>query len=133
LINEDTLAQRLLALGICEQDLLERFVRAQGPGGQKVNKTSSAVYLKHLPSGLEVKVQLFRSQAENRLLARELLAAQLARQQEKARQAEQQRRSKIERQKRKRPRRLKEKILEEKHRQSQKRRLRGKVSREDND
>ena len=43
--------------GDLEADLVEKFVRASGPGGQKVNKTSSAVYLKHLPSGIEVKAQ----------------------------------------------------------------------------
>jgi protein subunit release factor B len=65
-------------LGIREADLLEKFIRASGPGGQKVNKTSSAVYLKHIPSGMEVKVQTNRSQAMNRFLARRLLADRMA-------------------------------------------------------
>lgn len=63
--------------GIKESDLVERFVRASGPGGQKVNKTSSAVYIKHLPSGHEVKAQTHRSQSQNRMLARQLLAERL--------------------------------------------------------
>ncbi|RYE93075.1 MAG: peptide chain release factor-like protein, partial [Oxalobacteraceae bacterium] len=73
--------RELLALMASEQvreeDLLERFVRASGPGGQKVNKTASAVYLKHLPSGFEVKVQSHRSQVVNRFEARRLLVKRL--------------------------------------------------------
>ncbi len=68
--TETQLEARMNALGIKEADLVEKFVRASGPGGQKVNKTSSAVYLKHLPSGIEVKAQEHRSQAMNRFFAR---------------------------------------------------------------
>jgi protein subunit release factor B len=72
------LAEALARAGIREQDLEERFVRASGPGGQKVNKTSTAVCLRHVPSGLEVRVQTSRSQALNRFLARRLLAERVA-------------------------------------------------------
>src|SRR5512138_3938657 len=75
-VNPDkagALERRMADLGIREQDLIERFVRAGGPGGQNVNKTSTAVYLKHLPTGIEVKVQQERSQAMNRFLARRLI------------------------------------------------------------
>jgi protein subunit release factor B len=58
------------ALGVHERDLEERFVRSSGAGGQKVNKTSTCVYLKHLPTGLEVKCMKERSQSINRFLAR---------------------------------------------------------------
>jgi peptide chain release factor len=69
--------ERLQALGLRKEDVVEQFIRASGPGGQKVNKTSSAVYLKHLPSGIEVKAQKDRSQAINRFLAWRLLADRL--------------------------------------------------------
>ena len=68
--KEDALLNHMEALGILEKDLVEKFVRASGKGGQKVNKTSSCVYLKHLPTGIEVKVSREREQAVNRFLAR---------------------------------------------------------------
>jgi peptide chain release factor len=68
------LEERMVALGIREGDLEERFVRAQGRGGQKVNKTSSCVHLKHLPTGMEVKCQETRSREANRFFARRLLS-----------------------------------------------------------
>ena len=64
------LAERMEALGIREKDIEERFIRSSGKGGQKVNKTSSCVYLKHLPTGIEVKYMRERSQPLNRFLAR---------------------------------------------------------------
>jgi len=62
--------KRMADCGLCEKDLEEAFVRSGGPGGQKVNKTSSCVHLKHTPSGLAVKVQRSRSQGLNRYYAR---------------------------------------------------------------
>ncbi len=58
--------RRLVALGVRPTDVDERFVRGTGPGGQKINKTSSTVVLRHLPSGTEVRCQAERSQAANR-------------------------------------------------------------------
>jgi protein subunit release factor B len=58
------------ALGIKEEDIEERFIRSSGKGGQKVNKASTCVYLKHIPTGIEVKYMRERSQALNRFLAR---------------------------------------------------------------
>ena len=58
------------ALGIHEKDFVEKFVRSSGKGGQKVNKTSTCVYLKHIPTGIEVKCMKDRSQSINRFLAR---------------------------------------------------------------
>jgi peptide chain release factor len=75
--KQQELNERLQTLGIRKEDVVEQFIRASGPGGQKVNKTSSAVYLKHRPSGIEVKAQKDRSQAINRFLAWRLLADRL--------------------------------------------------------
>ncbi|MBJ6752764.1 peptide chain release factor family protein [Geomonas anaerohicana] len=67
------LKAKMEELGVAEKDLEERFVHASGRGGQHVNKSSSCVYLKHIPSGLEVKCMESRSQSLNRFLARRLL------------------------------------------------------------
>ena len=64
------LREKMEVLGIQENDLLEKFVRSSGKGGQKVNKTSTCVYLKHIPTGIEVKCMKDRSQSINRFLAR---------------------------------------------------------------
>lgn len=61
--------ERLDALGVLAADIVERFVRGTGPGGQKINKTSSTVCLKHTPTGVEVRCQRERSQAANRATA----------------------------------------------------------------
>jgi len=68
------LEDRMKELGIEERDIEEKFVHAQGKGGQKVNKSSSCVYLKHLPTGIEVKCQKARNQAMNRFFARRILS-----------------------------------------------------------
>ena len=107
-------------LGIRDADLVERFVRASGPGGQNVNKVSTAVYLKHLPSGIEVKMQEGRSQALNRFLARRLLVEKLQSRILGRASAEQQRIEKIRRQKRRRSRRAKARMLADKHHQADK-------------
>ncbi|MEX2580854.1 MAG: peptide chain release factor-like protein [Verrucomicrobiales bacterium] len=66
----DSLEQRMDQLKIREEDLEERFVLGSGSGGQKINKTASCVYLKHLPSGLEISCQESRSRERNREIAR---------------------------------------------------------------
>ena len=120
-INSDkwnALNARLLKLGIREQDLDERFVRAGGPGGQHVNKVSTCVVLRHRPSGLAVRCQEERSQGLNRFLARKRLAdkmeATLLGEAGRRRQESE----KIRRQKRTRSKRAKEKMLEAKHRRA---------------
>lgn len=72
------LRQRMEALGVREEDLEERFVRASGKGGQHVNKSSTCVQLLHRPSGIEVKCMEARSQSLNRFFARRLLLERLA-------------------------------------------------------
>ena len=67
------LEARMAALGLREQDLAEKYVRSSGPGGQKVNKTSSCVLLTHGPTGVQVKMQKERSQPLNRYYARKRL------------------------------------------------------------
>jgi protein subunit release factor B len=88
--KEKAIAERMERLGISESDLRETFIRSSGPGGQKVNKASSCVYLVHVPSGLFVKCQQSRSQALNRFLARRLLLDRIERIQEGKVQAERQ-------------------------------------------
>ena len=80
-VNEkknEWLRERMKALGIEERDLEEKFVKSAGKGGQKVNKTSSCVFLKHVPTGIEVKFMKDRSQSINRFLARRQLVEQIA-------------------------------------------------------
>lgn len=78
--KQDGLEARMAALGLREADLQEKFLHSSGPGGQNVNKTSSCVYLKHIPTGLEVKMQRERSQALNRYFARKRLCEWLEQQ-----------------------------------------------------
>jgi protein subunit release factor B len=71
------LLERMERLGVVEEDIEERFVRASGRGGQKLHKTSSCVWLTHKPTGLQVKCEQSRSQALNRFLARRRLVEKL--------------------------------------------------------
>lgn len=113
--------------GLHEENIIEKFIRASGPGGQFVNKTSSCVYLKHIPTGIEVKCQKERSQALNRYLARKILAEKVKEYSLRQIRKEKQEAEKIKRRTRPRPARLKNKILEGKHRLSQKKRMRFKI------
>lgn len=69
--------ERLTAVGARAADVEERFVRGAGPGGQKINKTSSTVWLRHRPTAIEVRCQRERSQSANRELAWRQLCAKL--------------------------------------------------------
>lgn len=129
--KEKALIQRMLALKVSESDIEESFIRSSGPGGQKVNKTSSCVQLLHIPTGLAVKCQRERSQSLNRYLARKLLLDKIECLQNGFIEAEKEKIEKIRRQKRKRSRRAKEKILSTKHHQTEKKNLRGKITKEE--
>ncbi len=129
--KEQALKERMEKLGIRDEDLVEKFVRSGGHGGQNVNKVATCVYLKHIPSGIEVKCQKERSQALNRFWARRVLADKLENQILGEQSAEQQRIEKIRRQKRKRSKRAKEKMLANKHAQSEKKQARSKISVDD--
>jgi protein subunit release factor B len=113
-------------LGIQESDIVERFVRSSGHGGQNVNKVATCVYLKHLPTGIEVKCQRERHQAVNRFFARRLLVQKIENMILGRASEEQQRIERIRRQKRRRSRRAQEKVLEMKHLQTRKKRERSK-------
>lgn len=125
--KEAALRERMRRFNIREDDLKENFVRSQGPGGQNVNKTSTCVYLKHLPSGIEVKCQQERSQVLNRYRARVILANKIENKILGRQSEERKRLEKIRRQKRKRSKRAKLKVLEAKRRQGEKKSLRQRV------
>lgn len=123
---EKILAQekRMLALGIREEDLVEKFITGSGSGGQKINKTSSCVYLKHEPSGQEVKCQRERSRELNRYLARKELCDRLDQIQNGAISKRQQEIEKIRRQKRQKSRKQKQRMVADKRKQSEKKQQR---------
>jgi protein subunit release factor B len=121
------LEKRMKKLGIREDDLREDFVRGSGPGGQKINKTSSTVVLRHLPSGVEVRCQRERSQVMNRHWARMELCDRLETQRRELRLAEQHEREKVRRQNRPKPRGVKQRMLNEKRSRGEVKRGRGRV------
>lgn len=109
-----------------EADLIEKFILGSGKGGQKLHKTASTVYLKHIPSGLEIKCQESRSREDNRYFARIRLCEKLHSLFSDEKTKEQQQIEKLKRQKKRRSRRTKQKILDDKSRQSELKALRRK-------
>jgi len=122
--KEEILRVKMDLLGIKETDLEEKFIRSSKKGGQKVNKTSSCVYLKHKPTGIEVKCQEERSQALNRFFARRILVNKIESLALGKKAQAQKEIEKIRRQKRKRSRRAKDKMLRYKKIRSEKKELR---------
>jgi peptide chain release factor len=122
-----TLAERMHRLGITTRDLEETFARSSGRGGQHVNKVSTAVTLRHRPSGFAVTVQDSRSQARNRQLALKRLLDALERRKEEAKQRKRAAVAQERRRNSPRPPRLKKKILESKRKRSLLKKLRAKT------
>ena len=115
-----TQEQRMLALGILDDELVEKFITGSGSGGQKINKTSSCVYLKHVPSGIEIKCQRERSRELNRYLARKELCDRIDEIKNGILSKRQQAIEKIRRQKRQKSRKQKQRMVADKRMQSQK-------------
>ncbi len=122
--KQEELTKRMLLLGIQESDLIEKFILGSGSGGQKINKTSSCVYLKHIPSGIEIKCQQERSRDLNRFLARRELCRRIEEKDQKILSEKEQAIDKIRRQKKRRTRRSQENVLEGKKEHSKTKNLR---------
>ncbi|MBQ63713.1 MAG: peptide chain release factor-like protein [Euryarchaeota archaeon] len=124
--KREALKRRMVSLGILEDDLIERFIRGTGHGGQKINKTSSCVYLQHQPSGIEIKCQAQRSREMNRFLARREICDRIEEIEQGRRSKRQQQIEKIRRQKRRRSRRQRQRDVVLKRQHGQKKELRRK-------
>lgn len=122
----EKLVERMDKLRITEVNLIEKFILGSGKGGQNLHKTASTVYLKHLPSGLEIKCQESRSRDDNRYFARERLCEKLHAIISDEKTKTQQQLEKLKRQKKRRSRKAKQKMLDEKSRQGQLKGLRKK-------
>lgn len=110
---------QMQAFGIDESDIEEKFILGSGHGGQKLHKTKSCVYLKHIPTGFEVKCQSSRMREDNRFHARRLLCEKIDEQIKGEKSKKQQEIEKIRRQKRKHSKRAQEKVLEAKRRRAE--------------
>jgi protein subunit release factor B len=118
------------SLGVRTEDLEETFSRSGGPGGQHVNKVSSAATLRHRPTGLLVTASDSRSQAENRQLALGRLLDLLESRAARSRQARLAAASRVRRQKAVRSRQTKAQMVEGKRRRAEVKRLRSKIDSE---
>ncbi|HWL52497.1 MAG TPA: peptide chain release factor-like protein [Chthoniobacteraceae bacterium] len=125
--DRDDYLSRLARLGIDPAEIEERFSRSSGPGGQHVNKVSTAVTLTHAPSGTSVTVSDTRSQARNRELARERLVGAIEEARQRLRAGQRAEREKKRRRNRPRPAGVQRRILADKKRHGEKKKLRGKV------
>ena len=122
----DLLRKKMEELRIREDDLIEKFILGSGRGGQNLQKTSSCVYLKHIPTGIEIKCQRERSREMNRYYARRELCEKIETQILKIKTEKVQLIEKKRRQKRKRSKRAQQKVLENKKHRGEIKSLRGK-------
>jgi peptide chain release factor len=129
--KKNKLADRMKELKIFDDDLEEKFVLGSGKGGQKVNKTSSCVVLKHIPTGIVIKCQKERSREINRYAAKKELCERIEEKELGIKSARQKAFEKIRRQKRKRSKRAKEKMLADKAHQSTKKENRKNINPKD--
>ena len=120
----EELHRRMIRLRVNEGDLVERFIRGSGPGGQKINKTSSCVQIKHLVSGIEVKCQKSRSLMANRITARSMICSIIEEKEAKKRNSRRAAREKERRRNRQPSRRQKRLNVKNKRKQGEKKRMR---------
>ncbi|MCE5295122.1 MAG: peptide chain release factor-like protein [Chlamydiales bacterium] len=120
----ERISAALKKMGVKDDDLVEKFIIGQGSGGQKINKTSSCVYLKHIPSGVEIKCQQSRSREDNRVVARKILLDKLVEAKRKIKEDALKELAKTRRQNRKRSQNQKTILVESKRHKSTKKQLR---------
>jgi protein subunit release factor B len=118
---------RLAAVGASRSECVERFVRGTGPGGQKVNKTSSTVWIRHMPTGVEVRCQRERSQSVNREVAWALLCGRLEEMKRSTDEAARYERAREARRKRQKSRGQKARMIESKRHRASIKSSRGRV------
>ena len=124
----DALKKKIGELGLKDTDFSESFIRSGGSGGQNVNKVSTCVVIRHLPTGFEVRCQKERSQALNRYLAKRDLVDKIEAHFLGIKTARKKAEEKIRRQKRKRSKRAKDKMLAQKKHRSELKSFRAKIA-----
>ncbi|NGX34172.1 MAG: Peptide chain release factor 1 [Candidatus Anoxychlamydiales bacterium] len=120
----EALKTKMKKLNIKEEDLVEKFILGSGRGGQKIQKTHSCVYLKHIPTGIAIKCQKERSRELNRYIARKELCSKIEQKLFKEKSEKQKKIYKIKKQKKRRSRKAKQKMIEDKKKLSKKKQLR---------
>lgn len=126
--KKELLEKDLIKAGVFEADIEEKFILGSGSGGQKINKTNSTVFIKHIPTGLTVRCGKDRLRSSNRFFARRRLLEKILEQKEEKKSKRMQEISKIRKQKKRRSRKVKEKILKDKKHRSNIKNERSKTS-----
>ena len=122
--KSDSLKKQMEQLNIKEEDLVEKFILGSGRGGQKIQKTHSCVYLKHIPTGIEIKCQKERSRELNRYIARKELCSKIEQLLFKEKSEKQKKIYKLKKQKKRRLKKTKEKLFKTKKMLSEKKEFR---------